>query len=168
MSTAQRIPGDHLLFFLTAILGTVAELLSKHLVFRFYHDGAYHDVVPLFLQIYCCNNYGALFSIGQGWGPLFVVLSIAAVVFIPVMHVRLAPTAGQWQAFGLGAIEAGALGNLCDRLFFGSVRDFVVLHWGEHRWPTFNIADALICAGLAALFVSTLRKPHRDEPSTVA
>jgi signal peptidase II len=99
-------------------------------------------------------------------GPLFVGLSIVAIILIPLMHRRFVRTADLWQAFGLGAIEAGALGNLYDRLVYGSVRDFLVLHWGPHAWPTFNVADALICAGLAALFISTCRKPHRDGPPT--
>jgi signal peptidase II len=34
---------------------------------------------------------------------------------------------------------------------FGRVTDFVVWHVGSHYWPVFNIADAALLIGVAAL-----------------
>ena len=168
MSTAQGIRGRDVLFLLAAAAGMLGDLVSKQLVFHACESQRFVDVVPFVFGIQCSRNSGALFGVGQRMGPLFVGLSIVAIILIPLMHRRFVRTADLWQAFGLGAIEAGALGNLYDRLVYGSVRDFLVLHWGPHAWPTFNVADALICAGLAALFISTCRKPHRDGPPTAA
>jgi signal peptidase II len=149
------------MFLATAIIGTVVDLLSKYLVFPEYSYAICFfseriEIIPPIFGIQYSWNPGAVFGIGQNLGPLFIVLSIAAAVLIPLVYIRLASTAGWWQAFGLGAIEAGALGNLYDRLRYGPVRDFLHFHFGRFSWPTFNIADALICVGLAALFLGSM------------
>jgi signal peptidase II len=46
---------------------------------------------------------------------------------------------------------AGILGNLTDRVRLGFVIDFILLHAGQYRWPTFNVADASICVGALLL-----------------
>ncbi|MBA2633467.1 MAG: signal peptidase II, partial [Chloroflexi bacterium] len=51
----------------------------------------------------------------------------------------------------LGAVLAGALGNLTDRLRLGYVIDFVSLGIGETRFPTFNVADSAVVLGIGAL-----------------
>jgi signal peptidase II len=56
--------------------------------------------------------------------------------------------------FGLALVLGGAVGNLYDRLRFGYVIDFVDLHWFEHHWPFFNVADMSICVGVGLLLIS--------------
>ena len=56
-----------------------------------------------------------------------------------------------WIQVVLGAILAGALGNLTDRLRLGYVVDFVSLGVGETRFPTFNVADSAVVLGIGAL-----------------
>jgi signal peptidase II len=54
----------------------------------------------------------------------------------------------------LGAIAlllAGVAGNLTDRVRLGHVIDFIDVFIGSYQWPTFNVADAAICAGAALL-----------------
>jgi signal peptidase II len=48
---------------------------------------------------------------------------------------------------GFALICAGAIGNLVDRLARGYVVDFVHVRF----WPVFNLADALVVAGVALL-----------------
>ena len=49
---------------------------------------------------------------------------------------------------GLTALLAGAAGNLWDRASRGYVVDFIDIGVGEARWPTFNLADVYLGAGL--------------------
>ncbi|MEV8434925.1 signal peptidase II [Streptomyces chartreusis] len=53
---------------------------------------------------------------------------------------------------GLGSAVGGATGNLFDRWRHGVVLDFIKC--GE--WPTFNVADAALCAGVALTVGSLL------------
>ncbi len=56
-----------------------------------------------------------------------------------------------------GMILSGAIGNLWDRIFHHHVRDFIDVHLGMgYHWPTFNIADSLICVGVGLVLYETL------------
>ena len=62
-------------------------------------------------------------------------------------------------ALALGAVIGGAVGNVIDRLRFGAVADFLDAHaWGWH-WYVFNVADAAIVLGVAALVADALFRP---------
>jgi signal peptidase II len=45
-------------------------------------------------------------------------------------------------------VTAGAIGNLLDRIRSDlGVVDFIDVGLGDHRWPTFNVADMAVSAG---------------------
>jgi lipoprotein signal peptidase len=78
---------------------------------------------------------------------LFIFFSILALGLIVLLTWRSSPLDRPLHA-ALGAVAAGDVGNLYDRVFCGgAVRDFIDVRIASFRWPTFNIADALICAG---------------------
>ena len=60
------------------------------------------------------------------------------------------------MATALGAIAGGALSNVIDRLRFGAVVDFIHAHIGAWSWYVFNVADAAIVCGVAALVLDSL------------
>jgi signal peptidase II len=51
----------------------------------------------------------------------------------------------------------GAAGNLYDRIFRGSVTDFLQVFIGSYEWPSFNVADSAISVGAVLLLVSFWR-----------
>jgi signal peptidase II len=63
-------------------------------------------------------------------------------------------------ALALGLIIGGAIGNAIDRLVHGAVVDFALLHveigGQDYMWYVFNLADAAIVAGVAALLYDSL------------
>ena len=67
-------------------------------------------------------------------------------------------TYGMLVALGFLAalVAGGAVGNLIDRLRFGSVVDFIDWHWRTCHWYTFNIADSAISTGAVLLVVHSL------------
>jgi signal peptidase II len=97
----------------------------------------------------------------------FHVVSLAALAFILAMYVRLEP--GQRLVrVALSLVAGGALGNFMDRLARGYVIDFIDWHWRNQpgmRWPTFNVADAAICVGVALMLLDSLRL-RRSEPAS--
>jgi len=58
----------------------------------------------------------------------------------------------------LGLFAAGVCGNLWDRAFNdGLVRDFIdVVYWPGRHWPSFNVADSMLCVAVGLLVVTTL------------
>lgn len=100
-------------------------------------------------------NYGVsygLFAAGGDAGRwLLVGVGVAGAVLF-----------GSWMwsagrvlpAVALGLIVAGALSNAVDRLLYGAVADFFLLHFGSFEWYVFNIADVWIVAGVIGMLLS--------------
>lgn len=131
------------------LLDQVAKVAALH-----YLAGAPVELTP-FLNLALAFNTGAAFSFlsaAGGWqNAFFATVAVIAAVVIVIMLRRLGP-GERALALALALILGGALGNLTDRLVHGYVVDFVDLHYGGWRWPTFNIADSAISIG-AVLFV---------------
>ncbi|MFY2556267.1 signal peptidase II [Corallococcus terminator] len=89
----------------------------------------------------------------------FHVVSVAALSFIFLMY-RRTSLDQKLVRVALALITGGALGNFMDRLIRGYVIDFIDWHWRNQpgmRWPTFNVADAAICVGVAFMLLDSLK-----------
>ena len=79
---------------------------------------------------------------------------MSAVVAIGVVVIYyLFPPLNHWLVrSGLALIVGGAIGNLLDRIYQGHVTDFIdFIHF-----PAFNVADAAINVGVAAIVIAIL------------
>ncbi len=110
-------------------------------------------------------NPGASFSSFAGFSGARVLLSLLALAALGAIGwmVHRAREDQRGLAVGLGLIAGGALGNLIDRVAMGAVTDFIGWHWGPHRWPTFNIADATLLIGVVMLAIGS--RPARTTPA---
>jgi signal peptidase II len=119
--------------------------------------GLYQSIVVLpVLDITRAHNTGAAFSFlaGEaGWQRwLFTVLAIVVSVAL-VLWLRRIDFEARVLACAVALILGGALGNVIDRLRLGHVIDFIHVHWGEHYFPAFNVADSAITIGAALLLL---------------
>jgi lipoprotein signal peptidase len=108
-------------------------------------------------------TFGLLTNFGQ-WSYLLLAAIALAVVAGLVIWLRRAES--RLVAAALGAIVGGALSNVIDRLRFGAVVDFIHLHLGAWSWYVFNLADAAIVCGVAALVLDSLLPRVRRASST--
>jgi signal peptidase II len=118
-----------------------------------------------FVDLVLTWNTGISYGWFQQEGPLgqwaLLALKLIAVALI---WIWLARAESRLTALGLGLIIGGALGNAIDRLAYGAVADFVLLHvetasWRFH-WYVFNLADVAIVAGVVALLYESLLGPR--------
>jgi signal peptidase II len=119
-------------------------------------------VIPRVLRITHWTNEGAAFSLFANsasphlvrWGLIAFTLLIAlAVLVVLVRHGdRITLT-----TVALALIFAGALGNVHDRIVYGSVVDFIEVHIFSYHWPDFNLADSSIVIGACLLVLDSLR-----------
>jgi signal peptidase II len=112
------------------------------------------------LELMRLHNTGAAFSFlsdADGWQRwLFIGLGVAVSAGILVWLRRL-PAKGQGMlAAGLSLIVGGALGNVIDRVLHWHVIDFIRVHYGEHYFPAFNVADSAITIGAALIVLDNL------------
>jgi len=131
------------------------QLATAHLAYR-----EPVRVVGNLVRLTYARNSGIAFSLFAGRGlPLWVFSLIAAlaVVVLFTRHERLSVGRQLSLAFILG----GAIGNLIDRATTGLVVDFILLSWGRHDFPVFNVADMAVTSGVT-LFALTWT--HEDAP----
>jgi signal peptidase II len=118
-------------------------------------------VLPV-LDIILTYNTGAAFSFlsdASGWQRwLFVLLALGVSAALLLWMRRLNARAHGLLACALALIVGGALGNMLDRLRIGRVVDFIHVHWGQHYFPAFNIADSAITIGAVLLLLDAWRE----------
>jgi signal peptidase II len=112
-------------------------------------------------------NRGVTFGLLTGDSAVaHIGLAVFALVVVVVLAVWLARTTRLVIAVPIGAIAGGALGNVADRLHYGAVVDFIQAHAFGYSWYVFNVADAAIVCGVAALVIDNLL-PGRSNPTTL-
>ncbi len=108
------------------------------------------------------TNSGAAFGLFPQLSIVFTFVALIVSVVI-VAYYRSIPT-GQWIVrLSLGMQLGGAIGNLIDRLRFGSVTDLLYVR----PFPVFNIADAAIVTGVGLLMFRLWRISPKAEPQPV-
>lgn len=139
---------------LLAVLVFIVDRVSKGLVTANVPYGTEREVLP---HIWITNtlNSGAAFGVAQNGTPLFLVASFVVAAGLVFYMVR--NPVGAWTGALLGLIMGGTIGNGYDRLFHGTVTDFVALHW----WPVFNAADAAVSVGVVLLLAGYLVHQRR-------
>jgi signal peptidase II len=114
-----------------------------------------------FLDLVLARNTGISYGLFPQDGPLgqWALLALKAVAVV-LLWIWLSRTSSRLTAASLGLIIGGAIGNAIDRLAYGWVADFVLLHLTtasfSFKWYVFNLADVAIVAGVVGLLYETL------------
>ena len=87
------------------------------------------------------------------------MLGVVALMMVAALVVWMHRAERGFVAGSLGAIAGGAIGNVIDRARFGAVVDFIHAHAMGWSWYVFNISDAAIVCGVAALVLDGMRRP---------
>ena len=128
--------------------------------------GAVHSFLGDTFRLELAQNPGAFLSLGARLPPAlrYEGFTIAVGGLVAALLVwALGARQLHWRTrLALALIGAGGLGNLIDRIrFAGVVTDFLNLGVGPLRTGIFNVADAVLMAGLIGLLVGWSRG-HED------
>jgi signal peptidase II len=166
-SVPRRLPW----LLLISMVVIVADRLTKMWVSQHILLGGAIPVVPHLLRITHWTNDGAAFSLfadsaspgAVRWGLVTFTMIAAVAVLVALVRLgsRFTPT-----TIALALILAGALGNVHDRILYGSVVDFIEVHVLSYHWPDFNVADSAVVTGACLLLLDSLR--NREHAIEVA
>ena len=107
-----------------------------------------------FLNSYLVWNTGIAFGLFSLSDELTYNLFTALIVLINLIIIYLAVVTKDFRKYFFLLILGGSFGNLFDRLFYGSVPDFIDFHIGNFHWFIFNIADIFITVGVICLILA--------------
>ena len=168
-SVAPSARGKYLLFGALAVASAIADQLSKawvqHHLPTLGRGGM--SVIGRRLMLIYAENPGIAFSQFQNLSGGRVVLSLVSLAALGLIigYLRKVPPTSVATIAGLGLIWGGALGNVIDRVAHGSVTDFVLVNlgiWPFNPWPVFNVADAVLVAGVALMLLARLKRAPTD------
>ncbi len=110
-----------------------------------------------FLAIVLVWNRGMSFGMFNTGDPIVPWILGAVAIAVAIGLVWWLARARHWLVIaGLGLVLGGAIGNVIDRVLYGAVVDFVLLHAGGWHFPAFNVADSAITLGVIALLWDSL------------
>jgi signal peptidase II len=153
------------LVFATLIPALALDLWTKAWAWEHLRQSPGRAIVPNFFHLEFAFNTGSAFGFLRDaeWSRwFFIVITLVAIGYLARLAMTL-PTRARAPYVAIGLIAGGAIGNLHDRLIrvyegaYGVVDFIVVFYWPGHRWPAFNIADAVLVAGVL-LFLLVLPK----------
>ena len=141
----------------TLLVPFFLDQLSKFRILKILSVGQSIPLLPPVFHLTLVRNTGIAFGLFRNYPQfLFSINVLILVVLFILIGLRLFKQ--PILRIGIGMIAGGGLGNLVDRLRFGTIVDFLDFHIGSFHWPVFNIADSAICIGTLLLLWALFQK----------
>ena len=109
-----------------------------------------------FLNSHLVWNTGIAFGLFSLSSDFTYNLFTALIILINLIIIYLAIATKDFRKYFFLLILGGSFGNLFDRLYYGSVPDFIDFHIGNFHWFIFNLADIFITVGVICLILAEL------------
>lgn len=156
-------------YIITVLITILLDQATKIAIMANFKHGESKAILGNFFALTYVTNKGGAFGLFSNHPWFFVTLAgllvLAGIAFIPKI----------WKMPGMtklsfGLLVGGTVGNLIDRVRFGSVVDFLDFK----IWPTFNVADIAICVGVGLLVIQLLtikdfeeKEEEKEEPAAL-
>jgi len=160
MTTKSIIRIVLILLIITVNIG--CDQFSKKIVKRSVLPYETIHVLNDHLTVTRVENSGAFLSAGDSMSKsskqIFLTLIPVIAMVLGLVYLFLKPVSGN-MLVGLCFVIGGGVGNLFDRILYGSVTDFLYLKFGIFQTGIFNMADVSIMAGMSVILLQFLLKP---------
>lgn len=154
------------LFIVFANIG--CDRVSKQIVRQ---EMNYHETIHFLgnhVTLTKVENTGAFLSLGNAL-PDF--LRYTLLMIFPMLSILFAfyfllakRSLSMWTAAGISFIIGGGIGNLYDRMWYGSVTDFMHINFTIFQTGIFNMADVSIMTGMFIILMQLFIKPKKSIP----
>ncbi len=158
-----------LILFLIA-LNAGCDQLAKSIVRRNVEYNQHIVVIERFVTLTRVENTGAFLSMGDHLPKLLyriLMIIIPLIVLIYALHFLItSEKLSRLLTAGILLIIGGGLGNLCDRIAFGSVTDFLQFDFVLFHTGIVNLADISITAGFFIVIIEMIFNRRNLHPET--
>lgn len=136
----------NIIVFSTAILVAFIDQLTKFMIKQNFQLNQSTPIIENVLHLTYITNTGSAFGLFKGLNLFFISFSIIVIAAIFHYLKKIKDNEKALQ-LSVGLLLGGTLGNLIDRLAYGSVVDFI-----DFRiWPVFNVADSAVTISIVLL-----------------
>ncbi|MEG1256316.1 signal peptidase II [Clostridium sp.] len=139
------------------ILGLILDRVTKWWALSSLRGIDGITVIKNFFTFDYLENRGAAFGMLQNKQWLFILITIVVISGMIYYLIKYRPKC-KLVSISIAMIIAGAIGNFIDRVVYGFVVDFIMVHYKDiYYFPTFNVADMLVCVGTFFLLICILK-----------
>ncbi len=146
------------------------DQISKKIVRHHLKETDVIEVLSNHLTLMRVENSGAFLSFGDSLSKSVknILLSVLPVIALTIalIYILRAENINAITLTAICFIIGGGIGNIFDRIAYGSVTDFLYLHFGRLHTGVFNFADMSITFGaIIILLQSTIKRMivHNNE-----
>ncbi len=141
------------LVFSAAAIVLFIDQLAKLLIKKNFQLNESIQIINNILNLTYITNNGSAFGMFKGFNSIFIIFSII-VIFAIFYFLKKINQNEKLLQISVGLLLGGTLGNLADRLIYGSVIDFI-----DFRiWPVFNVADSAVTISAMLLILILWKK----------
>lgn len=141
------------------------DQISKNIVRENIRYGQKITLVPDFLTLTKVENTGAFLSMGnsmsQPWKTILLAIFPILILGLGIMYLFLKKGLSNLSVLGICLLLGGGIGNIYDRIIYGSVTDFLHADLIIFQTGIFNIADMSIMTGIGLIIFEMVLKRKR-------
>ena len=145
--------------FLSIILDQISKIWVRNNFESYIENSIIGDVFTL-IKV---ENTGAFLGMGSELSEIPRVLLLIALPIIVLVSITIYTyidkSLDKISIIGFSLIIGGGVGNIFDRIVYGSVTDFLYLNFGGiFKTGIFNIADLSVTCGMILILISSFKK----------
>lgn len=139
-----------MIWIIVIISSVIIDQLTKYLVSHSFELGECREIIGGILNFRYVRNEGAAWGMFSDSRWVFILITSVALIVMPIILYKYRKLHFMF-GFSLSLVIGGAIGNMIDRIFAGSVVDFIEAAF--INFPVFNFADCCVTVGAIIMFV---------------
>ena len=153
----------NLLITTIVFLSIALDQISKIWVRNNFESYIENSIIGDIFTLIKVENKGAFLGMGSELSEtlrilLLIVLPIVVLISITI-YTYIDKTLDKISIIGFSLIIGGGIGNIFDRIVYGSVTDFLYLDFGGiFKTGIFNIADLSVTTGMILILICSFKK----------
>ena len=153
----------NILITIIVLLSIASDQISKVWVRNNFESYIEKSIIGDVFTLIKVENTGAFLGMGSELSEtlrvlLLIVLPVIVLVSISI-YTYIDKSLDKNSIIGFSLIIGGGIGNIFDRIVYGSVTDFLYLNFGGiMKTGIFNIADLSVTTGMILILISSFKK----------